>query len=210
MHVSDGSGPVSLGRASSFGVLAATRVTDTGGINTTVVVGDLGVSPGRIVIGYPLVRGTIDMGSLKAAVAQEDLAGAFADADGRSAGAIGISGDLGGQTLTPGLYSSPSALSISGTLVLDAQGDPNALFIIQIASTLTTGAGSQVVLSGSADPFNVTWVILGSADLGAASAFQGSILAGGSITLGTGATIEGRALTLNGAVALDNNTITAR
>lgn len=212
MHVlgSDGRGPISLGRASSFGVLAGTSVTDTGGINTTVVVGDLGVSPGRIVIGYPLVRGTIDMGSLKAAVAQEDLAAAFADADGRSTGAIGISGDLGGRTLAPGLYSSPAGLSISGTLVLDALGDPDALFIIQVASTLATGAGSQVVLSGGADAFNVTWVVPGSADLGAASTFQGSILAGGSIALGTGATIEGRVLTLSGAVTLDNNTITAR
>ena len=212
LHVlgSEGRGPISLGRASSFGVLAGTTVTDTGGINTTVVVGDLGVSPGTIVTGYPLVRGTIDMGSLKSALAQEDLAAAFADADGRSKGAVGISGDLDGLTLTPGLYSSSSALSISGTLRLDAQGDPDALFIIQVASTLATGAGSQVVLIGSADAFNVVWVVLGSADLGAASVFQGSILAGGSIALGTGATVEGRVLTLNGAVSLDNNIITAR
>jgi len=204
---SEGRGPVSLGRAASYGVLAGTAVASTG---NTVVVGDLGVSPGKIVTGYPTVRGTIDMDSLKSAVAQEDLAAAFDDAAGRSAGVVGISGDLGGQTLTPGLYSSSSALSISGTLTLDARGDPNALFIIQVPSRLGTGTGSQVVLSGGADAFNVTWVVLGSTDLGADSAFQGSILAGQSITLGTGAVIEGRALALSGAVTLDNNTITAR
>lgn len=207
---SEGQGPIFLGRASSFGVLAGSAVTDTGGINTTTVVGDLGVSPGRVITGFPLVMGTIDNDTLKAAVAQEDLAAAFDDAAGRSAGAVGISGDLGGQTLTPGLYSSSTALSISGTLTLDAKGDPNALFLIQVPSTLSVGAGSQMALSGSADAFNVTWVVLGSADLGAASTFQGSILAGGSITLGSGARMEGRALARNGAVTLDNNTITGR
>ncbi len=212
MHVtgSEGRGPVFLGRAASFGVLAGTTVDNTSGTETTVVVGDLGVSPGKIVTGYPTVRGTIDLGSLKSAVAQEDLAAAFDDAAGRTDDAVGISGDLGGQTLTPGLYFSSSALSLTGTVTLDALGDANALFVIQVATTLTTAAGSQVVLTGSADPFNVTWVVLGSADLGAGSSFQGSILAGQSITLGTGAVIEGRALARSGAVTLDNNSITAR
>jgi len=212
MHVSgsNGQGPVLLGRASSFGVLAGTTVTNISGADTTVVVGDLGVSPGTIVTGYPTVRGTIDLGSLKSALAEEDLGFAFDDAASRTIGAVTTPGDLGGRTLTPGLYSCSSAVSLTGTLTLDALGDANGLFIIQAPSTLTTAAGSQVVLSGSADPFNVTWVVPGSADLGAGSTLQGSILAGQSITLGTGAVIEGRALARSGSVTLDNNTITAR
>jgi ice-binding like protein len=204
---SEGRGPISLGRASSYGVLAGTYVANTG---VTEIFGALGVSPGKIVTGFPTVHDTIDLDSLKSAFAQEDLAAAFDDAAGRSEGAVGVSGDLGARTLTPGLYSSSSALSISGTLTLDARGDPNALFIIQVPSTLTTGAGSRVALIGSADAFNVTWVVLGSAVLGASSGFEGSILAGQSITLGAGATIEGRALARSGAVILDSNTITAR
>ena len=120
-----------------------------------------------------------------------------------------MSGNLGGQTLAPGLYKSTSSLAISsGDLTLDAQGDANAVFIFQMASTLTTTVGRQIILSGGAKAGNVYWQVGTSATLGTTSVFKGNILADQSITLTTGATLNGRALTRIGAVALDSNAIT--
>jgi hypothetical protein len=134
---------------------------------------------------------------------------AFNDAAGRTVGAILVAGNLGGQTLTPGLYESTSSLEISsGDLTLDAQGDPNAVFIFQMASTLTTTVGRQVLLSGGAKAANVVWQVGSSATLGTGSVFKGNILALASITVTTGAAVEGRLLARTGAVTLDANTIT--
>src|SRR5256885_2062058 len=202
-----GQAPVALGAASTFAVLAGSTVTSTG---ATTVNGDLGLSPGTAVTGFPpgTVNGTIYAGNPAAAQAQLDLTAAYNDAAGRTLGAITLPGNLGGQTLTPGLYKSTSSLEISsGDLTLDAQGDANAVFIFQMASSLTTTVDRQVILSGGARAANVFWQVGSSATLGTGSVFKGNILAMASITVTTGAAVEGRLLARTGAVTLDSNVI---
>ena len=155
------------------------------------------------------MNGTTHLGDPAAAQAQGDLTIAYNDAAGRTVGAVTVAGNLGGQTLAPGLYTSTSSLEISsGDLTLDALGDPNAVWIFQMASTLTTTAGRQVILSGGAQAANIFWQVGSSATIGTTSVFKGNILAYTAITMNTGATLDGRALARNGAVALDGNTIT--
>lgn len=201
--------PLSLGAAGGgFAVLAGSTVANTG---LTTVNGDLGLSPGSAVTGFPpgIINGTQHVSDSAANQAQLDLTVAYNDAAGRTVGAIAVAGNLGGMTLPPGLYKSTSSLEISsGDLTLDAQGDANAVFIFQIASTLTTTAGRQVILSGGAKAANVYWQVGTSAVLGTTSVFKGTIMADQSITLTTGATLEGRALTRIAAVTLDANVIT--
>jgi hypothetical protein len=199
--------PVQLGGAGTFGVLAGTTVTT---IPTTTVNGDLGVSPGNMVTGAPIVNGnTYTNTPGLAATAQGDLTTAYNDAAGRTLGAITVAGNLGGQTLTPGLYKSATSLEISsGDLTLDAQGDANAVFIFQMASTLVTTVGRQVILSGGAQAGNIFWQVGSSATIGGNSTFQGNILAYTSVSMNTGATLQGRVLARNGGVSLDANTIT--
>ena len=206
-----GPAPVPLGSANSFVVLAGSTVTNLG---PTQLNGDLGVSPGSGVTGFPpgIVTGAIHAGDDAAAQTKNDLLSAYNDAAGRLGAAV-LPGNLGGLTFTPGLYKNSTSTMISGTgtnaiLTLDAQGDANAVFIFQMGSTLTTDSGTQVVLSGSAKATNVYWQVGTSATLGTTSIFKGNILADQSITLTTGATLEGRALTRIGAVTLDSNSIT--
>jgi len=201
--------PVALRSAAPFAVLAGSTVTNTALLST--VNGDLGVSPGTAVTGFPpgVVNGAIHAGDPVAAQAKLDLTAAYLDAEGRSCSPVAVAGNLGGQTLYPGLYKSTSSLEItSGDLTLDARGDADAVFIFQMASTLTTTAGRQVILSGDANARNVYWQVGSSATLGTTSVFKGNILALASITLQTGATLDGRALAQTGAVTLDGNTIT--
>jgi hypothetical protein len=201
-----GEAPVNLGSAATFGVLAATTVTSTG---ATTVDGDLGVSPGTTVTGSPTITGTLHLGDPIAAQAQLDLTVAYNDGAGRSVAPITVAGNLGGQTLAPGLYTSATSLEISsGDLTLDAAGDPNAVWIFQMGSTLVTTVGRQVILSGGAQAANVFWQVGSSATIGGSSVFKGTIMANQSITMNTSATLEGRALARNAAVALDGNTIT--
>jgi hypothetical protein len=202
-----GPATVPLGTTANFVVLAGSTVTNTG---ATVVTGDLGVSPGTAVTGFPpgTVSGTIHAGDAAAAQGQTDLTVAFNDAAGRSTDAVSVSGDLTGLTLPPGLYKSTSSLAISGALTLNALGDENATFIIQMASTLTTGSGSQVILIGGAQASNIFWQVGTSATLGTNSVFKGTVLADQSITANTGARVDGRLLTRVGAVTLDTNVIT--
>ncbi len=203
-----GQAQVVLATAGSFAVLAGSTVTSSG---ATTVNGDLGVSPGTAVTGFPpgLVNGTIHAGDGSAAQAQLDLTTAYNDAAGRTVGAVTVAGNLGGLTLTPGLYKSTSSLEVSsGDLTLDAQGNANAVFIFQMASTLTTTSGRQVILSGGAKAANVFWQVGSSATLGTTSVFKGTIMADQSITLTTGATLDGRALARVAAVTLDANIVT--
>src|SRR5579864_9505254 len=200
--------PVVLGSAANFTVLAGSTVTSTGNSQVT---GDLGVSPGTAVTGFPpgTVIGTIHAGDPAAAQAIADLTTAIGDASGRSVGPVSVAGNIGGRTLAPGLYKSTSSLAISsGNLTLDAQGDANAVFIFQIASSLTTTAGLQVILAGGAQASNIFWQVGSSATLGTNSIFQGTIMADQSISLATGATLDGRALARIGGVTLEANAVT--
>jgi Ice-binding-like len=198
---------VGLGTATSFAVLAGSTVTNTG---PSAISGDLGVSPGSAVAGFPpgtVTAGVVHAGDAVAAQAQSDLTTAYNDAAGRTP-STSESGDLTGKKLTAGVYKSTSSLHLTGTVTLDAQGDPNAVFIFQMASTLITGSGSHVALINGAQPCNVFWQVGSSATLGTNTTFNGSILALTSITANTGATVAGRLLARNGAVTLDTNTIT--
>jgi hypothetical protein len=187
-------------------VLAGSAVTNTG---STVVSGDVGVSPGTAVSGFPpgLASGAIHTADGPAAQAQTALTAAYVDAAGRS-GSTSVAGDLVGQTFTAGIYKSTSSLAISGDVTLDAHGNPDAVFIFQISSTLTTGSSSHVVLANGAKACNVFWQVGSSATLGTFSVFKGNILALTSITITTGVNLEGRALARNGAVTLDTDVIT--
>jgi hypothetical protein len=200
--------PVVLGAAASYAVLGGSTVTSIG--NTTVN-GNIGLAPGSSVTGFPpgTVNGAIDISNPAADAAQAALTVAYNDAKGRTLAPVSKIGNLGGQTLPPGLYKSTSGMEItSGDLTLDAQGDANATFIFQIATTLNTSAGRQVILIGGAKAANVFWQVGTSATLATTTAFKGTIMADQSITLETGATLEGRALARIAAVTMDSNTIT--
>lgn len=200
---------VALNGASSLAVLAGTSVTNTG---ATVITGDLGLSPGTSVGGFPpgILNGTLHINTAIANQAKLDLTAAYNDAAGRtSTDMVSLAGNLGGLTLTPGLYKSISSLSISsGDLTFDARGNPAAVFIIQIASTLSTTSGRKVILIGGALPSNIFWQVGSSATFGTTTSFQGTIMAMQSISFNTGASLNGRALARNGAVTMAGNTIT--
>ena len=145
-----------------------------------------------------------------AAAAKSALTVAYNDAKGRTTGPITVAGNLGGQTLPPGLYKSTGSLEVSsGDLTLDGGGDVNAVWIFQIATTLTTTSDRKVFLIGNAQAANVFWQVGTSATLGTTSVFKGTIMADQAITLDTGATLDGRALARIAAVSMDGNTITA-
>jgi hypothetical protein len=202
---------VPLGSAATFDVLAGTTVTNTG--PTVITGGNLGLSPGSAVTGFP--PGTLTLPAVMqvtdpaAAQGQLDLTTAYIYTAGLPGGAS-LPGDLSGLTFAPGLYKTSSTVQLSaGNVTLDAQGNVNAVFIFQVGSTLTTFAGTQVVLAGGAQAKNVFWQVSSEATLGTNSTFQGTIMALQSITLDTGATLNGRALARNAEVALDSNPITA-
>jgi hypothetical protein len=201
--------PVALGRAGSFAVLGGSGVTNTGPTNVT---GDVGVSPGTAVTGFPpgTATGTIYKGNnVTSQGAQADALVAYNDAVGRTECLITVAGNIGGQTLAPGLYKSMSTLEISsGDLTLDAGGNANAVYIFQVSTALTTTAGLKIILAGGAQAKNIFWTVGSSATLGTTSVFQGTIMAYASISITTGATLNGRALAQVGAVALDSNSIT--
>ena len=197
---------VPLGTAGSFVVLAGAGITNTG---PTTLNGDLGTFPTTSISGPGslTVTGTNHGGDAVTQGAKSDLVTAYDNAAGQGP-TTPIAADLAGQTLTPGVYNSASSVALSGALTLDAGGDPNAVFVFQAGSTLTTASGSIVNLVNGAQSCNVYWQVGSSATLGTGSAFRGSILALTSITLTTAATVEGRVLARNGAVTLDTNTIT--
>jgi hypothetical protein len=188
-----------------FSVLAGSTITNTG---STTITGGVGIYPGTAITGFPpgQASGIIDLADSAAAEAQASLTAGYLDAAGRTGGTT-VSGDLVGKTLTAGVYKSTSSLENSGDFTLDAQGNPNAVFIFQIASTLTTGSGSHVILANGASACNVFWQVGSSATLGTNSIFKGNILALTSITITTGVNINGRVLARNGAVTLDDDVI---
>ncbi len=185
-------------------MLGASTVTNTG---PSVVNGGLGVAPGTAIVGFPpgLVNGTIHAADAAAAQAQADLTAAYADAAGRTPPAL-LPADAGGLFLTAGVHRREAALGLTGDVTLDAQGDPDAVFVLQ-AGTLTTASNSHVQLTARAQACKVFWVIDSSATLGTDTAFAGDILAKQSITMNARATLQGRALARNGAVTLDTNAI---
>jgi hypothetical protein len=196
-----------LGDAAAFVVLAGSTVTSTG---LTALTGNLGVSPGTAVTGFPpgTLTGSLHDGNDTSAAAMTDLTTAYNDAAGRTVGAVTLAGNLGGLTPPPGLYKSTSALEISsGDLTLDAQGDADAVFIFQIASTLTVMSGRSIILSGGAKSANLFWQVGSSATFETTSTIKGTIMADQSITFNTAASLNGRALARIGAVTLAANSV---
>src|ERR1700686_3925833 len=196
-----------LGTAGSFAVLAGTTVTNTG---STVINGDVGVSPGAAITGFPpgIVNGATHAGDAVALQAQSDDTTAYNILAGMPVTQNLTGQDLGGKTLIAGVYGYTSTAQLTGTLTLDGQGNPNSVFIIKVASGLTTATASKIVLINGAQGGNVFFQVGSSAVLGVSTMFVGDILALTSITLDTGASINcGDALAQTGAVTLDNNVI---
>jgi uncharacterized Zn-binding protein involved in type VI secretion len=196
-----------VGTADSFAVLAGSGITNTG---PTTITGDIGSFPTDTITGsasITLIDGTNHAGDAVTQGAKDDLVTAYLNAESQATTST-ISADLGGMTLVSGVYTSASTLALAGTLTLDAAGDPNAVFVFQAGSTLTTASGSQVALINGAQACNVFWQVGSSATLGTGSTFRGTILALTSITATTSVVVDGRLLARNGAVTLDTNTIT--
>jgi len=201
----------SLGSAENFAVLGASTVTNTGAstINSSV-----GVSPGSAITGFPpgiIINGGLHAADATATQAHADYAAAYTAFAGLvSPPANDLSGaDLGGKTLTPGVYRYATSATSSGVLTLDAKNDPSARFVIQIGTTLITSGSSSVVLINGADARNVYFQVGTSATLGSGSSFIGNILAYASVTTVSGTTVTGRLLALTGAITLDTNNVTS-
>jgi hypothetical protein len=201
---------VGLGTANSFAVLAGAGVTNTG---PSVINGDLGSSPNPSVTGFGgapngTINGATHQADALAAQAQADLTTAYNNAAGQGP-VITLATELGGQTLTPGVYNSESGtFGITGTLTLNGQGNPDAVFIFKTATTLITASASQVLMINGAQPCHLFWQVGSSATLDTGSAFAGNILALESIQLNSGVTVLGRLLARNASVTLINDTVT--
>ena len=195
-----------LGTAGNFAVLGASAVTNTG---SSVVTGDLGVSPGTSVTGFPpgIVIGTKHVTDAVALQAQNDVAVAYGDAAGQPCNVPLTGQDLGGKTLTSGVYCFSSSAQLTGQLKLDSQGNPASVFIFQIGSTLTTASNASVLQINETQACNIFWQVGSSATVGTSTNFSGNILAHTSITAQTNAEFNGSLYAQTGAVTLDTNTI---
>lgn len=197
---------VGLGTSTNFAVLAGSTITNTG---SSVINGDLGLAPGSSITGFPpgIINGSQHVNDAVAIQAQTDLTTAYNDAAGRTP-VTTVPTELGATTKTAGVYDAASGtFQITGTLTLDAQGDPNAVFVFKTASTLITAGASNINLINNAQSCNVFWQVGTSATIGTTSTFKGNLMALTSVTLTNGASVEGRILTRNAAVTLDTNII---
>jgi len=196
-----------LGTEQSFAVLGGSTVTNTG---SSVITGNLGVSPGSAITGFPpgIVTGVTHAADAEALQAQTDTTAAYIDLASQACTSDLTGQDLGGKTLVPGVYCFSSSSQLTGALTLDAGGVSNAVWVFKAGSTLTTAVNSSVVLINGANPCNVFWQVGSSATLGTTTSFVGNIFALTSITLNNGASVSGRVLARNGAVTLDNNIVT--
>lgn len=199
---------VDLGGTSDFALLAGSAITSTGATNIT---GNIGLSPGTSIGGFPpgILVGSQEINTNLAVQGKLDLVAAYNEAAARiSTDIVTLSGNIGGLTLTPGLYKTTSSLAISsGDLTFDAEGKSSSVFVIQIASAFTTTSGRKVFLKGGALASNIYWQVGSSVTLGTTSVMKGTILAMQSITFNTGATLEGRAFARTGGIVLAGNTI---
>jgi len=198
---------INLGTADSFAILAGSTITNTG---PSVVTGNLGLNPGTSVTAFPpgTLNGVQYVANAVAAQAQSDLTVAYNNAAAQPCTQNLTGQDLGGMTLTPGVYCFDTSAQLTGILTLNGQNSYDSVFIFKTGSTITTANGSSVVLTNGAQSCNVFWQVGSSATIGGNTAFKGSILALTSVTLNTGASLSGRALARNGAVTLDTNNIT--
>ncbi|MEY4485339.1 MAG: hypothetical protein RL693_2791 [Verrucomicrobiota bacterium] len=198
---------VELGTAANFAVLAGSGITNTG---ATFITGDVGSEPTASMTGFITVtlEGTNHGGDLVTQTAKSDLNLAYIDAAARTA-TVNYAPvfDLGGLTLGSGIYNNPTSFGLTGTLTLDAAGDPNAVWIFQAGSTFITAANSKVILIGGAQAANVFWQVGSSTTFGANTEFTGSMMTFMSISVGAGTAVAGRLMAQNGAVTLDSNTI---
>jgi type VI secretion system secreted protein VgrG len=196
-----------LGTAANFAVLGGSTVTNTG---NSVIVGSVGVSPGTAITGFPpgtVSGGAQHAGDAAATQAQTDLAAAYSVAFGEAPTQVLTGQDLGGLTLTPGVYRFSNAAQLTGILTLNGLGNANPIFVFQIGSTLNTASGASMVAENGAQAANIFWQVGSSATLGSGSFFIGNILASASITPNAGASVAGRLLAINGAVTLINNAV---
>ncbi|MBU0492020.1 MAG: DUF3494 domain-containing protein, partial [Chloroflexi bacterium] len=200
----------SLGTAGSFAVLAGSGITVAGAINSTTITGDIGTFPTTSItgLGNVVLNGVNHAGDAVTQGAKNDLVTAYNALTTQACDVNLSSQDLGGKTLTAGVYCFDSSAQLTGALTLDAQGVADAVWVFKIGSTLTTASDSSVLVINGGDDCHVFWQVGTSATLGTRTAFKGNILALTSITLNTGASIvSGRALARNGAVTLDTNVI---
>ncbi len=203
---------LSFGQAPDFGYASRFAVFTSAGafanVGASNVTGDVGTNLGAFAAFPPgVLVGQIHTIDAVSQLAATSLATVNTYMLNMACGTTVVPAMGNGQILTPGVYCQPGVTTLSGNLILDAQGDPNAVFIIKIGGTFTTAASSNIILTNSASLCNVYWHVVGAIVLGANSNFGGTILGNVALTLGSGANLAGRAFTTAGAISLTNNII---